>query len=91
MTGRDVRAAVIAAAVGLALMLLLGGSGLIQRANMPTTGGGGPRDGDTISIPVGPEAPGAGCMDALLAGLLVPHPEWGVAAERRRGAGRLRS
>lgn len=86
MTRRDLRAAAIAAGVGLAVIVLLAGIGLIERANMVTSGGGPPRDGDLVSIPTtAPVVPDANgnvmCLDALDAGRLVADPRWGIAVQ----------
>jgi hypothetical protein len=85
MTRQDVRAAAIAAGVGLAIIVLIAAVGLIQRVNMDTSGGGPPQDGDLIAIPTpAPLVDAEGqalCHDALLAGRLVAHPAWGLAIQ----------
>lgn len=90
MTRQGVQAAAIAAGVGLAIIVLLAGIGLIQRANMNTSGGGPPQDGDLISIPTAAPLVNAEglalCHDALLAGRLVAHPAWGLALQAGAGA-----
>lgn len=85
MTRHDARAAAIAAGVGLAIIILIAGIGLIQRANMNTSVGGPPQDGDLISIPTAAplvDAEGrALCHGALLTGRLVADPAWGLAVQ----------
>ncbi len=85
MTRQDARAAAIAAGLGLAIIVLIAAIGLIQRANMNTSGGGLPGDGDLIAVPTAAplmDAEGrALCHDALLAGRLVAHPAWGLVVQ----------
>ena len=85
MTRQDVRVAATAAGVGLAIIVLIAGIGLIQRASMVTSGGGPPQDGDLISIPTAaplvPDAEGNVCLLAGAEGRLVVHPSWGLAIQ----------
>jgi hypothetical protein len=89
MTRRDLQVAAIAAGVGLFIIVVLAGIGLIQRANMDTSGGGQP-GGSLFAVPTAapliPDANGnVVCNLALVGGRVMAHQVWGIAISGDEG------
>jgi len=78
MSERDVRVAILVAAIVIAIAASW--IAVTAIAGPPQTSGGGTRpDGEFIAIPTVPHPNGDGCRLALLAGTLTVHPVWGIA------------
>ena len=73
MSRDAVRAAVSVVAIAIAIGALLVAMRVVAPAPPET------RTGDIIAVPTAPRPDGEGCRLALLAGILVVHPVWGVA------------
>jgi hypothetical protein len=77
VSGIDLRVAILIGAAAIAAVFVV--AILVIAGHQPTSGGGGPQVGDTISVPTAPRPEGEGCRLALLSGTLVMTPDWVVA------------
>jgi hypothetical protein len=83
MTGRHIRVAGLAAALGIAMIPLMAACSLLFPTNPFSSPVPGPRDGELVAVPTAPplvpdENGAVICLGALLSGVLVSHPEWGI-------------
>lgn len=83
MTGREIRVAGLAAALGLATIPLIAACSLLFPTNPFRSPVPGPRDGELVAVPTAPplvpdENGAVICNSALMSGVLVSHSEWGI-------------